>query len=111
MNLKNQIYFWAHMLDEAFHLQTYEPPYNLNQIKQNYPKNIVDKLLKCPIHKWRATTGIELIHKEPTEDELDRIWQNWQLMTDKMKQLSDEKSIELFGINNAKHYMQLKTQY
>jgi len=41
------------------------------------------------VHKWRAKTGIELIHKEPTEEELDRIWKNWQLMPQDLKAISD----------------------
>ena len=51
----------------------YEPPYSLEQIKAKYLENIYNKLANDPVHKWRAKTGIELIHKEPTEEELDRI--------------------------------------
>ena len=32
-------------------------------------------------------------------------------MTDKMKQLSDKKSIEFYGIDNKKHYKQLIDEY
>ena len=69
-----------------------------------------DKLSRCPIHRWRAETGIELIHKEPTEEELERIWKNWQQMPQKMKDISDRKSLELFGCTNAKHYAKLKNE-
>ena len=86
----------------------YDPPYTLEQIKANYPENIYNKLANDPVHKWRANTGIELIHKEPTEEELDRIWKNWQLMPQDMKDISDKKSIEMFGCTNAEHYNQLK---
>ena len=86
----------------------YDPPYTLEQIKAHYPENIYVELANDPVHRWRAETGIELIHKEPTEEELDRIWKNWQLMTQKMKDISDKKSIELFGCTNADHYVQLK---
>ena len=48
-------------------------------------------------------TGIELIHREPDEEEQVRIWKNWQLMTDEQKKISDEKSKELFGVDNAAH--------
>ena len=65
-------------------------------------------LANDPVHKWRAETGIELIHKEPTEEELDRIWKNWQLMPQNMKDISDKKSIEMFGCTNAEHYNKLK---
>lgn len=89
----------------------YEPPYTLAQIKANYPEKIYKKLSSCPIHSWRAKTGIELIHQEPDEEELDRIWKNWQLMPQKLKDISDKKSLEMFGMTNAEHYKQLKPQY
>ena len=86
----------------------YEPPYTLEQIKAKYPEHIYNKLANDSVHKWRAESGIELIHKEPTEEELDRIWKNWQLMPQEMKDISDKKSIELFGCTNAEHYNKLK---
>lgn len=85
--------------------------YRIQYIKANYPENIYVKLANDPIHRWRAETGIELIHKEPTEEELDRIWKNWQLMPQEMKDISDKKSIEMFGCTNAEHYAQLKSNY
>lgn len=86
----------------------YDPPYTLAQIKAKYPEHIYNMLANDPVHKWRAETGIELIHKEPTEEELDRIWKNWQLMPQDMKDISDKKSIEMFGCTNAEHYNKLK---
>ena len=86
----------------------YDPPYSLEQIKSKYPENIYNMLANDPVHKWRAETGIELIHKEPTQEELDRIWKNWQLMPQDMKDISDKKSIEMFGCTNVEHYNKLK---
>lgn len=80
----------------------YKTPYNVKEMKNNYP-NKAEILLKDPIHLWRAKTGIELIHKEPTKEEQIRIWNNWNKMIDKMKEESDQKSIELFGKDNATH--------
>lgn len=91
-------------------LESYEPPYTLAQIKAQYPEEVYNKLSRCPVHSWRAETGIELIHKEPTEEELDRIWKNWQLMPQELKDRSDEKSLELFGCTNAEHYPKLKAE-
>jgi hypothetical protein len=68
-------------------------------------------LYQDPVHRWRADNGIELIHKEPTRDEFERIWKNWQLMPDEMKSKSDKKSIELFGITNRENYEKLLNQY
>ena len=103
------INYWQKYLDENFNV--YEPPYTLAQIKQNYPDKIYQKLLNDPVHRWRAESGIELIHKEPTFDEFQRIYKNWQLMTPEQKKLSDSKSIEIFGVDNITHYKQLLKTY
>lgn len=78
----------------------YERPYNVEEIKLNYPDK-AEALLNDPVHLWRAETGIELVHQEPTLKEQERIWKNWNEMSDEMKEKSDRKSIELFGINNG----------
>lgn len=78
----------------------YDPPMNLNDIKSNYGDEL-----------YRASTGIELIHKEPTKKELVRIMNNWDLMTDEQKEKSDKKSIELFGITNKENYNKLISSY
>lgn len=80
----------------------YQRPYTKEQIKKFYP-NKAKQLLNDPVHLWRAETGIELIHKEPTKDEQIRIWENWNKMTDQMKKISDSKSFEFFGKDNAQH--------
>ena len=87
--------------------ESYDPPYNAEQIRQNYGEDTYKRLIKDPAHKHRMDTGIELIHKEPTDTELERIWKNWQLMSDKDKKESDRKSVELFGMTNAEHYKKL----
>lgn len=89
----------------------YEPPYSKEEVIENYGMNKYEELSKDPAHKFRMDTGIELIHKEPTKKELNRIYQNWLLMDNKKKKISDEKSMELFGIKNIPHYMQLITEY
>ncbi len=80
----------------------YERPLTIAEIREQYPDK-AEALLKDPVHVWRAETGIELIHKEPTMDEQIRIWNNWNEMTDEMKKKSDGKSKELFGSENALH--------
>jgi len=80
----------------------YKRPYTKEEIKKYYP-NKAKALLKDPVHLWRAETGVELIHKEPTLSEQKRIWRNWNEMTDKMKKKSDKKSVKLFGKNNLAH--------
>lgn len=68
-----------------------------------------DHLKDDEVHSWRAKYGIELIHKEPSIEELERIWNNWQLMSDVMKDISDKKSLELFNQSNRDHYKELIT--
>jgi len=84
----------------------YKSPYTIDEIKKKYPL-LEDKLLKDPVHLWRARTGIELIHKEPTKREQIRIWKNWNKMTNEMKKKSDEKSLELFSLTNIEHHKKL----
>ena len=43
----------------------YERPYTIEEIRKSYPDS-AEELLKDPVHLWRAETGIELIHQEPT---------------------------------------------
>ena len=90
-------------------MKKYQPPYSPEQIRKIFPKSLTDTLLRDPVHGWRAKTGIELIHKEPTLREQKRIWKNWQLMSDEQKRISDLKSLELFGITNKKHQQQILT--
>ena len=80
--------------------ESYEPPYSLDTIKQKYGDEVYRKLRDDPVHRFRAETGIEVIHKEPTRDEFERIVKNWDLMTPEQKKQSDEFSMKQFGKNN-----------
>jgi hypothetical protein len=74
------------------------------------PKRYLPAYLQVdPVHAWRAASGIELIHEEPDLAELNRIWANWHLMSVAQKRISDEKSLEIFGLTNADHYRELIT--
>ena len=91
---------------EATFIKKYEPPYSIEIIKEKYPK-----LLKDPVHVWRAKTGIELIHKEPTYDEQKRIFYNWLAMSDKDKQISDKKCKEFFNTTNMNFHNYIMENY
>lgn len=91
--------------------EKYEPPMSLKEIKQKYGNDLYNKLKSDPVHKWRAETGIELIHKEPSKEELERIMKNWESMDDRRKRLSDKKSMEVFGCNNIDNYKKLIKTY
>jgi len=87
----------------------YKKPYNKEEIKKYYPE-LAGKLLSDPVHLWRAESGIELIHKEPDKKELERIWKNWRKMSLGEKEISDKKSIEIFGMTNEESYKKLKAE-
>ena len=82
---------------------TYDPPMPYNQI----PKH----LRRDKVHRWRAKKGIELIHKEPTYAEFKRICENWDLMNDQQKALSDKMSMKLYGMTNKEHMKVLEKEY
>ena len=86
----------------------YERPWTIDQIRENLGRKIADKLAKDPVHKWRSDTGIELVHKEPTAEELLRIVENWKLMNAAQKRKSNAKSKELFGMTNLQHAKELQ---
>jgi hypothetical protein len=66
--------------------------------------------MRDPTHRWRADTGIELVHEEPSWDEFQRIVQNWKRMSPYQKVVSDAKSIELFGCDNMVNAKQLEAK-
>lgn len=90
--------------------KTYERPWTMAEIEMNLGPAVAKRLSRDPVHRWRAKTGIELIHREPSEEELDRIWANWNLMDDEMKEISDMKSFAFFGCSNREHYRRLKAR-
>lgn len=87
---------------------TYSRPYTRDEIRDAYGDGKLTELMGDPAHEWRADTGIELIHPEPTEKELDRIWVNWNAMTPEQKKASDKKCKEIFNKSNTRLYAELK---
>lgn len=96
---------------EDFECHAYDPPMTADEVKRRYGEKAFKRLFDDPIHRWRMETGIELIHREPTEREFRRILGNWKSMSDKQKAQSDRKSIELFGMDNLNHAKVLKKEY
>ncbi len=75
-----------------------------SQYSRPYPLDKLPEYLRNdPTHRWRAETGIELIHEEPSWEEFDRVSKNWDYMSDEQKALSDAKSMELYGMTNQEH--------
>lgn len=44
-----------------------------DEIRKYYGAKTMERLMKDPVHSWIAQTGIELIHREPTIEEFERI--------------------------------------
>ena len=98
--------------DLAYSIESYDPPYTEEDMRNNgYSEDVITQLKNDPVHAWRMQTGIELIHIEPTKSELIRIWKNWQQMTSDQKKTSDVKCKELFGVDNKTLYNYLLPQY
>ena len=81
----------------------YEPPMSLASIKRRYAHDadILAALLGDPVHKWRSSKGIELVHEAPTKPAQEAVWANWQAMPDDLKALSEKQSLEVNGMTNA----------
>lgn len=93
-------------------LEQYQPPYNAQQMRQNgYDQETIQRLKRDPVHSWRMQTGIQLIHRQPSKSQLERIWKNWQLMDDEQKRKSNDKCMQLFGVTNQFLYGYLIPQY
>ena len=63
------------------------------------------------INQWIQENGIELVHQTPTKQEMEEIWNRWQKMSTKKQKISDQKSIELFGMTNEQHHVVLEILY
>ena len=63
------------------------------------------------INKWIQENEIELVHQTPTKQEMEEIWNRWQKMSRNEQEISDQKSIELFGMTNEQHHVVLELLY
>ena len=63
------------------------------------------------INQWIQENGIELVHQTPTKQEMEEIWNRWQKMSRNEQKISDQKSIELFGMTNEQHHVVLEILY
>ena len=61
--------------------------------------------------EWAEESDRAIIIPTRTLDELETLWDAYNLMIKKHKRESDWMSQELFGITNLKHYEYLKTQF
>jgi Rad3-related DNA helicase len=62
-------------------------------------------------YEWASENGIEMVYPTNTKDELEQLWKRWQELSPQQKRLADQKSIELFGMDNASHYEILQLMY
>ena len=65
----------------------------------------------CVAREWIDQTGIPLVYPAESKETLDAMWEKWQGLSDQDKLKSDEKSIEIFGMDNASHHEILELLY
>lgn len=63
------------------------------------------------IDEWLERTGIELVRRQARLSEQIMIWVNWLKMSDEEKRVSDEKSRELFGVDNRSHHRMIMASF
>ena len=61
--------------------------------------------------EWMKKTGLVVLYPVGSKEALDGLWENWQALSDEDKSLSDQKSIELFGMDNSNHHDILELLY
>lgn len=61
--------------------------------------------------EWANENGISIVYPTDTEKELEELWEQWNALSPQEKRLSDEKSVELFGMDNASHHEILQLMY
>ena len=88
---------WKIIMENKF-----EKPKSYNELINQFGKFMVDKIYNKKWHLWRMQSGIELIHYTFDLNKQKQLWENWQLMSEENKRISDTKCIQLFGINNEK---------
>lgn len=98
-------------ITEEKNIKKYIRPLSKSEVFKKYGERVYKKLIADSVHKFRMETGIELIHREPSKQELDRIWANWKLMSDADKSESDKKSLDVFGLTNKENYIKLISTY
>lgn len=85
--------------------------YHTLQDKPNYENPEYDeKVLRAAI-EWSNNSMITIILPTKTLDELEKSYEKWKSMVRKHQRNSDDKSIELFGMNNTDHYNYLKNKF
>ncbi len=61
--------------------------------------------------EWESENGIPLVRPTETKQELDDIWKKWRKLSPSKKRLSDQISIELFGMGNENHHSILELMF
>lgn len=57
--------------------------------------------------KWMQSSGLKMILDTDNLKELKAQWNAWSLLSHDQQILSDEKSLELFGVTNFQHYEEI----
>lgn len=74
--------------------EAYDPP----------PKDIPGEVSDDQVQTWRASTGIDMVHKQETPYELIRNYNNWLLMPPDKKKESDKMCMKFFYYTNEDYF-------
>lgn len=98
--------------DEGFKVENHLKP-SETIIESADPIEVIDyNANDCLAAKeFTRDSGLPLIRPTNDLDELEAMWNNFLQYPLNARKDSDEKSIELFGINNREHYNYLKARY
>ena len=69
----------------------FKKPKSYDELINQFGKFMVDKIYNKKWHLWRMQSGIELIHYTFDLNKQKQLWENWQLMSDENKKISDTK--------------------
>ena len=69
-----------------------------------------DDEIKDHITNYELDTNIEVIADGDSVEELEKQYDRWMQMTPSEKDMSDNKSLEMYGVTNKQHYETLKSR-
>lgn len=72
----------------------------------NYDQTDIDKAIE-----WSNESGKAIIVPTRTLQELEKLWDSFNMMIKKHKRESDWKSLDIFGVTNLRHYEYLKSEF
>lgn len=92
-------------------------PSKVKELRQGFEsvlvpiRNQTDDRITDELKMWVKKTGIAVIHPCDTEEELNKLYNDWLVMTPENRDMSERMSWERYGMGNIQHYNILKMGY